>query len=469
MNCLRLVALAGLAWMAALLGCAPARPVTRNAQGRAAPAVSRAVLTNAPRPPAVPPWETLPLDLHLDAFCGANGELADNPLVLALLHRPGELEAFAAPAQRGDRRVEQCMFALESTFHWSGRGVAEKALRPECLVAQVLPKCRPDWSGLDFLRGRGPVASRLLRVTHDAYLERVRELAPQVALTQAAMNMLLVEGALSTTLAVEGQTALVEARLKVALAGLSAEGESGALAAKLGEAEALESGPRMSADPQLLELDRPVLDNPPKEIAGNEPLWAQYVRYWEERFAKLKAQQKTPGSEEVKPPLRWEAYHPFRNRFAEAVAYQRRMAQLLRDDAARPRNQRAILKDFEKPIVLENVGVSKGKKMPTRYADILVFEGAPGQPLRVHSFSVKQRELGSMTDASLQALFKMDETEATGFYGGTLEIRRESTPWFEKRVQVEKVYLLYDARKPPPEEILENALKKKWKVEVLFR
>jgi len=308
----------------------------------------------------------------------------------------------------------------------------------------------------------------LLQAADEGFQERVKELGMQKTLTVAAMNMVLAEGALEKAATLEGKVLEAEARMKLALNELAvAEVEPEAVAAKLAQAEVAEASPRMTSHLPTLEEERPVLSNPPAGVAAEESLWQDFVRYCDERIAKLKAQEALP------PPLRWAEYQSFRTRFANAMKYQHEFVEQLRADAALPRSQRKLLKDFERPIILENVGVSKNPKLPTRYADVLVFESAPGQPFRLHSFSVKQRALLQADAQSLQSVFEMDSAEAHAHYGGILEIRRRATPWFEKKLRVDKLSLVYDAKsgpKPKPlQEALSNLRKGKFQIGVMFQ
>ncbi len=152
----------------------------------------------------------------------------------------------------------------------------------------------------------------------------------------------------------------------------------------------------------------------------------------------------------LEPPLKWEGYQQMRGLVLRGLAFERTMAKLLREDAALPRAQRRFLQDFNEPRVETYVGVHK----PTsglRFADVLVIEQKPlpGQPPRVETFSFKSRDFSLLKERALRAQIKADASEALGYYGETLDIRR---PGLEFRVEVRRVRLIYEGGrlKPPP-------------------
>lgn len=164
------------------------------------------------------------------------------------------------------------------------------------------------------------------------------------------------------------------------------------LAVKLVAAELEASGPRLSKDVAILERHIPALDAPPFEARGN-PRWREYVDYYEKRLSELRASTAAEG------PLQWEPYERMRAWFTRGMAFERDMVKRLRSEAEKPRAQRGLLADFDKPRIEIQVGVRKpGPGL--RYADVLVIEeGEPGRgPRRVESFSFKSRALAQLEE-----------------------------------------------------------------------
>jgi CBS-domain-containing membrane protein len=107
------------------------------------------------------------------------------------------------------------------------------------------------------------------------------------------------------------------------------------------------------------------------------------------------------------------------------------------------------------------VGVWK-PKAGLRFADVLVIEQKPlpGQPPRVETFSFKSRDLSRLGDDALKAQMKADASEALGYYGETLDIRRPSLKQLVREgseVPVQRVRLIYEGGKLKPEKV--NVLK----------
>ena len=123
-------------------------------------------------------------------------------------------------------------------------------------------------------------------------------------------------------------------------AGLTAE----VLESKLLEFESDAAGPRLPADPALLEQLRPRVDAPPPGVPEGNPRWRDYVAYRERRLAELKAGQ------EVKGPLRWDAYQPMMGQFARGLEFQRAMTDLLRADAKLPSRAAAVARGLRTAI-----------------------------------------------------------------------------------------------------------------------
>ncbi|ATB33937.1 hypothetical protein MEBOL_007438 [Melittangium boletus DSM 14713] len=231
-------------------------------------------------------------------------------------------------------------------------------------------------------------------------------------------------------------------------------------------------GPRLSRDVAVLERQRPTLEAPPAGAEGN-PRWGEYVAYREKRLGELRQGLASEG------PLRWEAYEVMRGWFARGLAFEHRMVELLRADAALPREARRFLGDFHQPRVERSVGVWKpGSGL--RYADVLVVEQRllPGQMPRVETFSFKSRNFLGIEGDSLKAQMLADAREAVGYYGETLDIRRSSLqPLLPKgrEVPVSRVRLIYEGGALMPRDInvLKNAVKETKRrvkgVEVLFQ
>ncbi|ATB33935.1 hypothetical protein MEBOL_007436 [Melittangium boletus DSM 14713] len=231
-------------------------------------------------------------------------------------------------------------------------------------------------------------------------------------------------------------------------------------------------GPRLPRDVAVLERQRPTLEAPPPGAEGN-PRWGEYVAYREKRLGELRQGLAAEG------PLRWEAYEVMRGWFARGLAFEHRMVELLRADAALPREARRFLGDFHQPRVERSVGVWKpGSGL--RYADVLVVEQRPlpGQMPRVETFSFKSRNFLEMEGRPLKAQVIADAREAVGYYGETLDIRRPSVRSIvggDGMVPVVRVRLVYEggALIPRDVDVLNKAVKEaelKFKgVEVLLQ
>ena len=124
------------------------------------------------------------------------------------------------------------------------------------------------------------------------------------------------------------------------------------------------------------------------------------------------------------------------------------MVRLLQADAQKPRAERRLLGDFDRPRVEIQVGVRK-PGTGLRFADVLVIEeGTPGPgPRRVETFSFKSRDLSQLGDKALEAQMKADASEALRHYGETLDIRRRSIQSIlpgGSDVRVVRVRLIYE-------------------------
>ncbi len=215
--------------------------------------------------------------------------------------------------------------------------------------------------------------------------------------------------------------------------------------AKLQEAEREAPGPRLPADAALLRKLHATLSSPPPGVPEGYALWEDYRTYRQRRLSELEQGKSTEG------PLRWEAYERMRGAFARGLAFERAMVELLRADADLPAAQRQWLKGFNQPRIEVHVGVSKEGVPGLRYADVLVIEQHPptGQSPRVETFSFKSRYLAPLKGKNLEAQIRLDAQAALDYYGGTLDIRRDSLKGF---VQVQRVRLVYQGGELMPEE-----------------
>ncbi|MFY0576778.1 hypothetical protein ACN28S_22765 [Cystobacter fuscus] len=217
--------------------------------------------------------------------------------------------------------------------------------------------------------------------------------------------------------------------------------------AKLAAVELEATGPRLPTNVRVLEQHRPALDAPPLEARGN-PLWHEYVDYYEKRLGEVKKGEASKG------PLKWEGYEPLRRWFARGLAFERDMVKLLREDALKPRAERRFLGDFDRPRVETQVGVRKpGPGL--RFADVLVIEEGEvgGQPRRVETFSFKSRDLSGLKYEDLKAQMIEDAREALRKYGERLDIRRDSLqPFFREggAAPVQRVRLVYEGGELKP-------------------
>jgi hypothetical protein len=206
-----------------------------------------------------------------------------------------------------------------------------------------------------------------------------------------------------------------------------------------------------------LEKQRPSVEAPPPGAQGN-PRWSEYVAYYENRLT-----EHTQGKA-VEGPLRWEAYERMRGWFARGLAFEHTMLELLRADAALPKAQRRFLADFDHPRVETYVGVWK-PRAGLRFADVLVIEQRPpppGRSPRVETFSFKSRDLSELGDRALSAQMRADASEALGYYGETLDIRRPSLQSLLREgseVPIQRVRLIYEGGELRPMKVNANDLK----------
>ncbi|NVJ25842.1 hypothetical protein HUW62_31930 [Myxococcus sp. AM011] len=219
-------------------------------------------------------------------------------------------------------------------------------------------------------------------------------------------------------------------------------GAAEAAKAKLFLAELESSGPRLPKDVKLLKEQAPKLEEPPPGVEQGAPLWQEYVAYRKRRLKEIR------DGDAVKGPLKWEGYQGMRAYYARGMAFERTMIAILEEDAAKPRAERAWLKDFEQPRIETHVGVSK---VDFRYADVLVIEERPppGQSPRVETFSFKSRNLSRLDWEALEVQVNTDASNAMKYYGGTLKILRDG---MRQQATVKRVRLVYERQKLLPKD-----------------
>jgi len=99
--------------------------------------------------------------------------------LIALLQKPGQVEAMYASASKGDARAARVFHTLEADYFPDyGRELAELVSRPPCLVPalrELSGWCVPEWSFLDFLDRDAPGGARLRKALFDGYAERAHQ------------------------------------------------------------------------------------------------------------------------------------------------------------------------------------------------------------------------------------------------------------------------------------------------------
>lgn len=219
--------------------------------------------------------------------------------------------------------------------------------------------------------------------------------------------------------------------------------------AKLRQAEAEAGGARLPMDVGFLKKHLEALEKAAPPGAEVHALWPDYLSYLERRTAEVGQRNAFKG------PLEWTGYQVMRDRYARGLVFEREMAALLEEDAARPRAQRRWLKDFDQPRIETHVGVAK---VDIRFADVLVIEEGPagGPTPRVETFSFKSRDFSQMTPRNLEAQMATDARNALKYYGETLEILREG---MRRTAQVQRVRLVYQGGrlKPAHDGVLKEA------------
>ena len=210
--------------------------------------------------------------------------------------------------------------------------------------------------------------------------------------------------------------------------------------------EALASGPAPAGEPgRCWSRCGPGWTRRRRECPRDFPLWREYVAYWEQRLAELKAGQTAKG------PLRWDGYQwlmePVRPR---AGVRARHGGPAARRRGAAP-EAAALARGLRAAVHRDQRGSGQAGVEGVRYADVLVIEEGRGQPPRVETFSFKSRDLSGMADKPVAAQMMADAAAALRYYGETLNIRRPSLKHLGPRVQVRRVRLVYEGGELMPD------------------
>jgi hypothetical protein len=422
---------------------------------------------------------------------------------LVLVQRPEHLEHVYARRDSADEA--KLLFKwLESQFQRTGVRFADMTALACALDLPI--RCTPDWEFIDSVLGHsdGPGARHLRQVLADSFSAQARQRGVENTVVLSIAQAVLARGMLKS--AVGKATVAAEARATAGpvprggLRGATAEakpppavGEEAAAAgaerfvtvtgrlraprdlsaiqAGLVEAEALETGARQTAVLKDLARLRPLPERPPAGVTAGEALWRDYVTYWERRFSELSGVDARAA--DIRPPLTWENYRLFRTRFERAMKFQSDVSAMLQGEVEMPQGKRQLLQEMERPQMSENVGLAREGSDARTYVDQLVVDETTLQSAspRVETFSTKHRDFTQMSDQSLRAQVEADAREALRKYGGTVEIRRQGHPLFERRVPVSRVHLVYDSGMIPNLHDLGREMvtaAKKWGVELHF-
>jgi hypothetical protein len=118
--------------------------------------------------------------LNYDTFSEADGYITpqQEPAALALIRDSAQLEALYVDVGKGNERALHVFEQLEESLAESGRKLAERTTRPDCLVPayrELSKQCVPGWSFLDFLAKDKPAAARLRRAVFSTFAARAHE------------------------------------------------------------------------------------------------------------------------------------------------------------------------------------------------------------------------------------------------------------------------------------------------------
>lgn len=137
-----------------------------------------------------------------DAFSDREGNIvtAQHGLgLIAMMRRPGQVDAVYADATKGNARAQRVFQTLETDYFPDyGRELADLVNRLPCLVPafrELSGWCVLDWSFVDFLSKDQPGGARLRKALFDGFAERARERELENQLVMSAMNALLGVGA----------------------------------------------------------------------------------------------------------------------------------------------------------------------------------------------------------------------------------------------------------------------------------
>src|SRR6185295_9549560 len=142
-----------------------------------------------------------------DAFSEPDGFIkteAQQRAAWELLHDPEQVDALYADAAKGSGRAAHVVEQLEATYAATGRKMAEAASEPDCLVpvVQVLRlKCKPIWTGIDYLSQERPGGIKLRMTIFRAFAVRARERGMENQLILSVINGLIAVTMASAVLA----------------------------------------------------------------------------------------------------------------------------------------------------------------------------------------------------------------------------------------------------------------------------
>jgi hypothetical protein len=387
-------------------------------------------------------------------YCDETGRLVGERSAVLLVHRSAHLERVYADAGAGDARAQRLVGQLEEAVRRAGKALGDQA---QGVVCGTLPSCTVQWKYLeDLIPSQGAGGQRLRALLAESFTGRAKVNGVKNAVIAGALDVLVVGSVLKAgkgttrTAAAEAEPAAVDmARVErlVGVEGRVALEEARALTVRLSEAEAVEVGTRCPAGLKELERYRPAVREPPTGVRAESPLWVDYVAYWEGRYQELAGlRSSAAGRTELKPPLKWQSYQQFRQRFQQALEFQRRVGEAMRGEANGTSGARSLLRGVEQPLVTENVGLAHESGFLT-YVDQLVVDkaslSASSRPT-VHSFSNKKRTFATRDLEDDFRQLREDIHEAKLKYGGTVEVRRPGHPLFGRKVIVTRVHLVYD-------------------------
>jgi len=141
----------------------------------------------------------------------------------------------------------------------------------------------------------------------------------------------------------------------------------------------------------------------------------------------------------------------FRDRFRQALEFQRRVGEAMKGEARGAAGARSLLRGLERPLVTENVGLAHESGSLTYVDQLVVDEASLGSTARpsVHSFSNKKHDFSAKDVNEAVKQLRVDIREARSKYGGTVEVRRPGHPLFGRKVIVTRVHLVYDGKGLP--------------------